>query len=546
MLLDEEKQQVTDYQHVPEDITEAGIPKEPIRGTIGTDSSSVTENEITLKRTISRKPPNPLCSRCKQGLTSEEGQPCDVHDGFEDDPNIVLWDGDDDPERPLNWPTRRKLAFTIVACAGIAAVSLSASIFGPATHVTAAKFGVGIEVMNLAISLHILGFACGPLLFGPLSEVLGRAIPYWIGLIGLAVFQIPQALAGNVRTILVCRFFEGTLGSAIFAVCSGMMVDVWPPIPRGVALGLSATCINLGSTIAPTIAGFVVQHAGWRWTAWATLIYAGAVGIASLFIIRETFEPVLLARRARRLRFETKNWALHAKSEETPIDVGIMVQRYLTKPIRMFVQEPILMILTAYMTLVYGTLFLSYQALPFSFQKRGWSPAVANLPFIAVTLGILSAFAVYTLFTLTWYNKRWSRTGSATPEDRLPTMILGSLILPPALWWFGWAQHTHWSAQVIAAFFLGLGLLLIFDTGIVYLVDVYVVHANSAMSIHVVVRSTISCSFPLFAGPMYNNLGTAWATTVLGFAALVMVLAPIVFWKYGAQIRSWSRFSFGS
>lgn len=446
----------------------------------------------------------------------------------------------------MNWPRRKKVAFTIVASAGVFAVSLSSSIFGPATHVTAAQYGVSVEVMDLAISLHILGFAFGPLIFGPLSEVFGRAIPFSIGLTGLGVFQIPQALAGNVRTILVCRFFEGMFGSAIFAVCSGMFVDMWPPIPRGVALGLSSTCINLGSTVAPIMSGFVVQNIGWRWTAWLTLIYCGLIGFISLFIIRETCEPVLLARRAKRLRFSTQNFALHAKSEEIPFDITIMVQKYLTKPIRMFGQEPILMILTAYMTLVYGTLYLSYQAVPFSFQNRGWTPAVSYLPFISVTFGILSALGVYTFFTLTWYKSRWSRTQSAPPEARLPTMIVGSLILPPALWWFGWSQYTHWASQVIAVFFVGLGLLLIFDTGVVYLVDVYLVHANSAMSIHVVVRSIVSCSFPLFAGPMYSNLGTAWASTVLGFAAMVMVLAPIIFWKFGARIRSWSRFSFAN
>lgn len=497
-----------------------------------------------LKRIVSsRKPPNPLCLRCKQGLTNEESQPCKVHDGYITDPNIVLWDGDDDPARPQNWPMRRKLAFTATASLFVAGVSFSSSIFGPATHVTAAEYGVDIEVMDLAVSLHILGFACGPLIFGPMSEVFGRTIPLWIGLFGLGVFQIPEAVAQNVRTILVSRFFEGMFGSGIFAVVSGMFVDIWHPISRGVALGLSATGINLGSTIAPIFSGFVVQNLGWRWTAWLTLIYCGTIGFVGLFTIRESFEPVLLSRKAKRLRFETQNWALRAKFDEQPVDIKTLIQKYLTKPVRIIIKEPILMILTAYLTLVYGILYLSYQAIPFSFQRRGWSPAVSQLPFIAVLLGILSAWGLFSLFTVTWYKKKWSVNRSAPPEWRLPPMILGSFMLPPALWWFGWSQDTHWACQVIAAYFVGLGLLLIFDTGIVYLVDVYLQNSNSAMSIHVVCRSIISCSFPLFAGPMYSNLGTAWASTVLGFACLIMVAAPLVFWFYGAKIRSWSRFS---
>lgn len=544
------------------------------------DHSDLTDEEaadIQLKRTVSsRRPPNPLCARCRQGLTNEESEPCAAHDGYETDPNIVLWDGDDDPARPQNWPLSKKLAFTATASMMVVAVSFSSSIFGPATHVTANTYGVSVEVMDLAISLHIAGFACGPLIFGPMSEVFGRTIPLWTGLAGLAIFQIPEALAGNVRTILVCRFFEGVFGSAIFAVVSGMFVDIWHPISRGVALSLSATGINLGSTFAPIFSGFVVYSIGWRWTAWLTLIYCGLIGFIGLFTIHESFEPVLLARKAKRLRFSTGNFALRAKFEESPIDLKTLMHKYLTKPVRIIIQEPILMLLTAYLTLVYGILYLSYQAIPFSFQRRGWSAAVSELPFIAMVLGIFAAWGSFSLFTLTWYKKRWSVTRSLAPEYRLPPMILGSVILPPALWWFGWSQHTHWASQVIAAFFVGYGLLLIFDTGIVYLVDVYLQNSNSAMSefppfpillllssflsspsivgicvsradtlpgIHVVCRSIISCSFPLWASPMYSALDTDWASTVLGFACLVMVAIPLTFWKYGAKIRSWSKFS---
>lgn len=111
--------------------------------------------DTQLKRTVSsRKPPNPLCRRCKQGLTNDESEPCDVHNGYETDPNIVLWDGDDDPARPVNWPLGKKLAFTATASLFVAAVSVSSSIFGTATHVTAHQFNVGLEVMDLGISLH--------------------------------------------------------------------------------------------------------------------------------------------------------------------------------------------------------------------------------------------------------------------------------------------------------------------------------------------------------------------------------------------------------
>ncbi|KAI4765153.1 MFS general substrate transporter [Aureobasidium sp. EXF-3400] len=439
-------------QHNTEEVESPHLSKESFEQDI--ESPDSDDNGITLKRTVSRKPPHPECPLCKQGLTDEEGEPCQKHDGFETDPTLVLWDGDDDPAKPMNWPMWRK-------------------------------------------------------------------------------------------TILVCRFLQGLFGSAIFAVVSGMFVDIWTPIHRGVGLGASSMCINLGSTFAPIIGAYATNHLEWRWTAWLTLIYIGTVGFFGILIIRETFEPVLLTRKAKRLRSLTGNANLHAKFEETPIDFKTLVQKYATKPVRMFVQEPILILITIYLTIVYGTLYLSYQAIPFSFRNRGWSPSVSYLPFIAITLGIISAWIFFSIFTLTWYKKLWLATKSAPPEARLPPMILGAFILPPALFWLGWSQNTHWASAVIAAFFVGLGLLLIFISGIVYLVDTYLSNSNSAMSIHIVVRSIVSSSFPLFAGPMFEGLGTQWACSVLGFVCLVMVPVPIVFYLKGKTIRSWSRYAPG-
>jgi len=531
-------------QYTNEEVEAPHLSKESFEHDI--ESSGSDDNGITLKRTASRKPPHPECRLCKQGLTDEEGEPCHKHDGFETDPTLVLWDGDDDPTKPMNWPMWRKVCFSAVASCFIVAVSISSSIFGPATKVTAQIYGVSHEVMNLGITLHILGFACGPLIFGPLSEVLGRTIPLWIGLFGTGVFQVSEAVAQNVQTILVCRFLEGLFGSAIMAVVSGMFVDIWPPIHRGVGLAASSMCINLGSTFAPIIGVYATNHLNWRWTAWLTLIFIGIVGFFGVLIIRETFEPVLLTRKAKRLRSETGNQKLHAKFEETPIGFRTLMQKYATKPVRMFVQEPILVFVTIYLTIVYGTLYLSYQAIPFSFRNRGWSAELSYLPFISVTLGIVSACLMFSIFTLTSYKKLWLRTNSAPPEARLPPMILGAFILPIALFWLGWSQSISWVSAVIAAYFVGLGLLLIFIAGIVYLVDTYLSNSNSAMSIHLVVRSTVASSFPLFAGPMFEGLESPWACSVLGFVCLIMVPVPIVFYLKGKTIRGWSRYAPGS
>lgn len=63
------------------------------------------------------------------------------------------------------------------------------------------------------------------------------------------------------------------------------------------------------------------------------------------------------------------------------------------------------------------------------------------------------------------------------------------------------------------------------------------------MSIHVIIRSLIASSFPLWANIMYDHLGIPWGTSLLAFLCIVMLCAPVTFYCFGARIRSWSRFS---
>ena len=459
--------------------------------------------------------------------------------------SIIGWEGTGDPECPRNWKPRRKFLFVGVISMLLTYMSFGSSVFAPAEKAAGEELGASATVMNLTVSLWIGGICVGPLIFGPASEIFGHLRFLIIGISGIGLFQIPVAMAENITTVLVSRFFAGALGSAIFAVVSGACVELFEPIPRGMALTVTATSITLGATIAPIAGAYLTDDLGWRWTAWVTLIIGGILGFAAAFTLSETSSKVILERKARRLRFETKNWALHAKSEETPLELDIMVTKYLTKPIRMFFAEPILVIFTLYLTLVYGILYLSFQAFPVAFKRRGWDSKAASLPFIAVSLGIISACGLCCLFTATWYKSRFVRNGGVPlPEDRLPPIILGSVMVPPSLLWLGWSTSQHWISPVFASYFIGLGLMLVFVPGMVYIVDVYTVHANSAMSIHVVVRSLVAASFPLFAGPMYDRLGVEWATSMLAFLCVLMIPAPVVFLMYGSKIRSWSRFSF--
>jgi MFS family permease len=196
-----------------------------------------------------------------------------------------------------------------------------------------------------------------------MSEVLGRRIPLFAGFALFAIFQIPVAVAQNVATICVGRFLSGFFAAAPLSVVGGALADLWDPIPRAYAICIFAAGGFAGPVAGPIAGGFITESSlGWRWTSWITLIMAGFFGGVGFLIIPETSAARILQLRAAKLRKETGNPAIHAKADETKLTMNTVVTVYLVRPFKMFIQEPILALVTAYMSFLYGIVYLLFEA----------------------------------------------------------------------------------------------------------------------------------------------------------------------------------------
>lgn len=208
-----------------------------------------------------------------------------------------------------------------------------------------------------------------------------------------------------------------------------------------------------------------MSYLGWRWTEYITAIMAFFFGTLGLFLVPETYEPVLLQRRAKKVRFETKNWAIHAKVDEQKVDPKVIARVYLLRPLEMLALEPILLLITLYMGFIYGFLYLCFEAYPIAFQElRGWNEGVGALPFVAITCGVIVGSLIIIGFTKTRFRRKMEMAGGVVPEERLIPMMLGGFLLPAGMFWFGWTSNPHitWVPEVVSGGFLGCGVLLIF------------------------------------------------------------------------------------
>ncbi|KAJ8065196.1 hypothetical protein OCU04_005904 [Sclerotinia nivalis] len=460
--------------------------------------------------------------------------------GTEQDPYVVEYIPND-RRNPLNFPMLKKWTITLLLACATLAVSFVSSAYSGGVDQILETFNIGTEVATLGVSLFVLGFAIGPLLWAPLSELYGRQVLFIGTYAMLTAFNAGAAGAQNIQTLLLLRFFAGAFGSSPLTNAGGAIADMFSATHRGVALSIYAAAPFLGPAIGPIVGGFLGESKGWRWVEGLMAIFTGALWIIGGLTIPETYSPVILRRRANKMSSMTGK-VYKSKME---VDYGSKsftaeFKTALSRPWILLFTEPIVFLLSLYMAIIYGTLYMMFGAFPIVYQiQRGWSAGIGGLAFCGVAVGMMSA-VLYSV----WDNKRYNATaarhnGAAPPEARLPPALLGSICLPVGLFWFAWTNSPsiHWIVSIIGTAPFGFGMVLVFLSTMNYLIDSYILYAASVLAANSVLRSLFGAAFPLFTTYMYNKLGIHWASSIPAFLALACVPFPFLFYKYGASIR---------
>ncbi|KAI1205012.1 MFS general substrate transporter [Annulohypoxylon truncatum] len=460
--------------------------------------------------------------------------------GTESDPYLVKWIPDD-PRNPMNFSAFTRWSITIVVAVATLAVALVSSAYSGGVAEIIAAFRISSEVAILGVSLFVVGFAVGPLLWAPLSELFGRQVLFFVTYGALTAFNAGCAGARNVETLLVLRFFAGAFGSSPLTNAGGVIADMFPASERGQAMAVFAAAPFLGPVLGPIIGGFLGIGAGWRWVMGFLAAFSGALWIAGAFLVPETYAPVLLRRRAAKLSQMTgKHYLSIIDRDQGRVSLSDSFKVALSRPWILLFREPIVFLMSLYMAIIYGTLYMLFAAFPIVYQQnRGWSAGIGGLAFLGILVGMIFAIA-YTFPD----NKRYIRVqeahgGFAPPEARLVPTLVASAFLPIGLFWFAWTNSPsiHWMASIAAGVPFGFGMVLVFLSVMNYLIDSYTIFAASVLAANSVLRSLFGAAFPLFTSYMYANLGIHWASSIPAFLALACVPFPFLFYKFGPAIR---------
>ncbi|KAH8657884.1 putative MFS multidrug transporter [Xylariales sp. PMI_506] len=410
------------------------------------------------------------------------------------DPNLVTWNGPNDPENPKNWPDKTKCKFTIGVSLFTFISPVSSSMVAPAI----AQLGRDLRMETqfeeeLALSIFILAYAIGPFFFGPYSEVYGRKRLLQVSNPWYFAWNLACGFAQNEAEFFVFRFLAGLGGSAPLAVGGGAIGDVWTAEQRGRAMGIYTLAPILGPVLGPVAGGWIAEYSTWRWVFWSSSMVAMAVQVYGFFGLRESHGATLLGQKRSRLVKETRNHELYLGGDAD---------------------------------------------LPMRIKIVGAVKRIAGLNYISLGIGaFLGLFGNFFLVDKIYKYLKAKNGDVGRPEFRIPTMLIGSPLVTIGLFWYGWASRNNYFTA---------GSMICLAGMQTFIVDIYTRFAASAFAAAAIIRSLAGFGFPLFAPYLYNSLGYGWGTSVLAFLSIGLGwTAPVIFWLFEENLRSRSKYATG-
>ncbi|KAK5112729.1 hypothetical protein LTR62_003827 [Meristemomyces frigidus] len=465
--------------------------------------------------------------------------------GTANDPDFEVDFVENDPDDPQQWSLWYKSLILFIMSYGTTCVVLYSTSYTSAIPGLQSAFGISDLLGVVGVTTYLFGMATGAVILAPLSEMFGRR-PIYIVALGLFVlFVIPTAVAKNIETILVTRFFGAFCAAAMISNAPGTVNDIIDDEHRALAFSIWSIGPMNGPVIGPVVGGFVYQYMGWRWTSWVVVIVASVAWLV-VSCVKETYAPAILRKRAAKKRKETNDerwWSRYDDKEEfLPL-----LRINLSRPFHMTVTEPICIFWDLYIALVYGVLYLCFVAYPIVFSEvRGWTPGLSGLAFCGIGVGSMIVICSEPLLRKMINAHKpdpESETGEVPPEAMVSVVCIAAILIPVGELWFAWTgtPNVHWIVPILAGIPFGMGNCGVFIYATNYLVYSYDIYAASALAGNAVLRSIMGATMPLAGAAMYKTLGVHWAGTLLALLEACFIPIPFIFYRYGWKIRSKSK-----
>ncbi|PWN88994.1 MFS general substrate transporter [Acaromyces ingoldii] len=409
---------------------------------------------------------------------------------------------------PKDWSSWRKtssICTLIVMTFALTATSTSYS--SSARHIMS-DLHMSQELFVLGISLFVLGFGVGPLIFGPLAQAFGKRPVYFFSYVLFTAFCFGCSEANNSASLLCCRFFAGSFGSTTLFLTPGSINELVEPRHQNRVACFYAFAAFLGPSVGTCISSFVDEGtSSWRWNLRVMAIFVGFTTLLCFFFVEETSYPTSL---------KTISW-----------------RRTIISPFVILFKDPVVFLTSFYLALLYGYMYAFFALFPLVFGEiRHFSPTSLGLIYLSLLVGGLEYYVK---------RKYLDKKLQPPPEARLVQGLWATFLPAFGLFIFAWTApfpSVHWIGASVGMFVFLLGAYISFICLIPYLVIYSGPQATAALTAVMVTRAAFATGWPLVVRQMCDKMTVQGASSFL--AGLTLLMVPLIWVLYlkGAQLRA--------
>ncbi|KAL7915668.1 major facilitator superfamily domain-containing protein [Trichoderma velutinum] len=463
---------------------------------------------------------------------------------------LVDWYFTDDSDNPYNWSRNKRLAINVIICLYTFVVYTTSAIYTTSEGGIMQRFGVSEIKATLGLSIYVLGYGIGPLIFSPLSEIplIGRNPVYIVTMFLFVIISIPTAFAPNYPGLMVLRFLQGFFGSPCLASGGASLGDMYSLMALPYAMMSWVAAAYCGPALGPLLSGFAVPKESWRWSLFESIWASAPVFIAMFLFLPETSSANILLRRARRLRKLTGNERFMSQSEIDqrnlhPRDIFLDA---LIKPLEITMKDPAVLFVQVYTAIIYGIYYSFFEVFPLVYPVfYGMNLGQVGLVFLCILVSCIIGIAIYSAYLYYWMNPRIEKFGWPVQEDRLIPALPAAVGPTIGLFLFAWTARAsiHWIVPTIGITIYGASVFVVMQAIFIYIPLSYPKYAASLFAANDFFRSALACGSVLFAHPLFHNLGVAKGTSLLGGLSVIGIIGIWLLYFYGARLRKLSKFA---
>lgn len=394
---------------------------------------------------------------------------------------------------------------------------------------------------QVCFSIFVLGLAFAPFVIAALSEMYGRKLIWLVFNMLYVLWNSLCPVGKNPGMMIVGRFMAGSAASVGITLTGPIMADMYRAKYRGRSLAMATLIPYLGPALGPIVGGVTSQGVDWPWLFWILSIFDACIAVVGVFVIVESYTPILLRRKAA-LQNPTTEPSVRLLSKAFYDELSSRLRIALCRPLRLLVTRPIIPVLSFVYALEFGIycLVLSTYATLW-IDRYHESKGISSLNYIAIAIG--AAFAAQGgghIMDLIWRRLRNRPNSTVSPEFRVPYMVPAVLLIPIGLFWYGWSVHARisWVMVDVGVIIFTGGIFMVSQAVLAYLLDEFS-HGASASAAMRMLSNILGFAFPLFGPRLYKCLGYGWGNSLLAFLYIGLgVPAPVVLWIWGPRLRA--------